>query len=163
MYVTLWCKSYYSFLEGVSSPSLLMSYTRELRLPALALTDRDGVYGAVQAHVAACEHGIRLIIGSQVTINDGYHIVLLAQSRKRYANLCRLITIGRRRFKKGKSAITWQNVCEGAQDAFALRGGGDSAIEGAKSSQGCVWSLYDASGDRLYCIVTRPRRDDERK
>ena len=58
-YAPLWCKSNYSFLEGASHPDELMEQARRLDLPALALTDRDGVYGVVQAHQAVKEHGGR--------------------------------------------------------------------------------------------------------
>ena len=52
-YVPLWCKSHYSFLEGASSPEELVAKAQDLGLPALALTDRDGLYGAVRAHLEA--------------------------------------------------------------------------------------------------------------
>ncbi len=74
-----------------------------LGLPALALTDRDGVYGVVRAHVKAREVGLKLIIGSEISIDDGSTIVLLAQDRGGYANLCRLITKGRRARRKGRA------------------------------------------------------------
>ena len=53
-YVPLWCKSNYSFLEGASHPEELVEQAHGLGLPALAVTDRDGVYGIVRAHVRAC-------------------------------------------------------------------------------------------------------------
>src|SRR5881396_1077158 len=99
-YVPLWCKSNYSFLEGASHPDELVEEACRLGLPAIALTDRDGVYGVVRAHVKAREMGMKLIIGSQVTVADGSTIVLLAQDRSGYANLCRLITKGRLRSEK---------------------------------------------------------------
>ena len=75
-------------------------------LPAIALTDRDGVYGVVRAHVKARELGMKLIIGAQMTVDDGSTIVLLAQDRAGYANLCRLITKGRLRSEKGESVVS---------------------------------------------------------
>ena len=86
-YVPLWCKSNFSFLEGASHPEELVEEAHRFGLPALALTDRDGVYGAVRAHVKARELGIKLIIGSEITIDGGSPIVLLAQDRAGYANL----------------------------------------------------------------------------
>src|SRR3954468_28900 len=96
-YVPLWCKSNFSFLEGASHPDELIEEASRLGLPALALTDRDGVYGVVRAHIKAREFGLKLIIGSQVTIDDGFSVVLLVQDRAGYANLCRLLTAGRLR------------------------------------------------------------------
>ena len=122
-YVPLWCKSNFSFLEGASHPDELVEEAHRLGLPAIALTDRDGVYGVVRAHVKARELGMKMIIGSQVTIDDGSTIVLLSQDRGGYANLCRLLTIGRLRSKKGESAVTWGEVCAHAMGLIALWGG----------------------------------------
>ena len=80
-YVPLWCKSNFSFLEGASHPDELVEEARRLGLSALALTDRDGVYGIVRAHVKAREAGLHLIVGSEITVDDGSTIVLLAQDR----------------------------------------------------------------------------------
>ena len=122
-YIPLWCKSNYSFLEGASHPDELVDEAYRLGLPAIALTDRDGVYGVVRAHVKARELGMKIIIGAQVTVDDGSTIVLLAQDRAGYANLCRLITKGRLRSEKGASAVTWDEICDHAAGMIALWGG----------------------------------------
>ncbi len=126
-YIPLWCKSNFSFLEGASHPDELVDEAFRQGLPALALTDRDGVYGVVRAHVKAREVGLKLIIGSEISIDDGSTIVLLAQDRGGYANLCRLITKGRRRSEKGQSAVGWDEVCAHAAGLIALWGGGESS------------------------------------
>jgi error-prone DNA polymerase len=122
-YVPLWCKSNFSFLEGASHPDELVDEAFRQGLPALALTDRDGVYGAVRAHVKAREVGLKLIIGSEISIDDGSTMVLLSQDRGGYANLCRLITKGRRRSEKGESAVGWDEVCAHAAGVIALWSG----------------------------------------
>ena len=66
MYVPLWCKSNRSFLEGASHPEELIEQAHSLGLKCLSLTDRNGVYGVVQAHQKARELGLKLIIGAQV-------------------------------------------------------------------------------------------------
>ena len=68
MYVPLWCKSGFSFLEGASHPDELIEEAHRLGLPALALTDRDGVHGMVRAHVKARELGVKLVPGATVTV-----------------------------------------------------------------------------------------------
>src|SRR5687768_2935651 len=123
LYVPLWCKSNFSFLEGASHPDELVDEAYRLGLPAIALTDRDGVYGVVRAHVKARELGIKIIIGSQVTVEDGSMIVLLAQDRGGYVNLCRLLTQGRLRSEKGESAVRWDEICAHAPGLIALWGG----------------------------------------
>jgi len=67
-YVPLWVKSYYSFLEGVSSPEALVEQAHALGLPALALTDRHGVYGLVRAHLRAKALGIKLLVGAELSV-----------------------------------------------------------------------------------------------
>ena len=89
-YVPLWCKSNFSFLEGASHPEELLETCAALGVECMALTDRDGVYGIVEAHVKSRENGVRLIVGSEVTIDDGTSMVLLASSREGYAHLCGL-------------------------------------------------------------------------
>jgi len=130
-YVPLWCKSYYSFLEGASAPEDLVRQAAAMGLPAIALTDRDGVYGIPLAHVEVQElpgEGLKFIIGSQITVDDGSAIVLLATNRTGYTNLCRLITKGRLRSPKGESRVSWREVAEHAAGQIALWGGRESLL-----------------------------------
>ncbi|MXZ70175.1 MAG: PHP domain-containing protein, partial [Acidobacteria bacterium] len=69
-YVPLWCKSNYSFLQGASHPEELIEQAHALGLPAIALTDCDGVHGVVRAHMKAQELGVHLIIGAELTVGD---------------------------------------------------------------------------------------------
>ena len=160
-YVPLWCKSNFSFLEGASHPDELMEEAHRIGLLALALTDRDGVYGIVRAHVKARELGIHLIIGSQVTLKDESLIILLAQDRNGYANLCRLLTAGRLRSEKGESAVTWDEVCLHESGLIALWGGDQSLIVSEADPVKVARNLRDAFGDRLYGMLARHRREEE--
>jgi len=160
-YIPLWCKSNFSFLEGASHPDELVEEAHRLGLPALALTDRDGVYGLVRAHVKARELGLKLVAGAQVTVKDGSVIVLLARDRGGYANLCRLITAGRLRSPKGESAVTWDEVCAHSAGLLALWGGDRSLLVGEAGPKEVAGKLRDAFGDRLYAMVARHRRAEE--
>jgi error-prone DNA polymerase len=160
-YVPLWCKSNFSFLEGASHPDELMEEAHRFGLTALALTDRDGVYGIVRAHVKARELGIRLIVGSQVTLTDESIIILLAQDRHGYANLCRLLTTGRLRSEKGESAVTWDEVFQNAGGLLALWGGDQSLVVDEPEPSEVAKNLRDAFGDRLYGMLTQHRREEE--
>ena len=160
-YVPLWCKSNFSFLEGASHPDELVEEANRLGLPVLALTDRDGVYGVVRAHVKAREAGLHLIIGSQVTVDDGSPIILLAQDRSGYANLCRLLTAGRLRSEKGESVVTWDEVCRHATGLIALWGGDQSSVVREVAPDEIAANLHDAFGDRLYGMIARHWREDE--
>ncbi len=161
MYIPLWCKSNFSFLEGASHPDELVEQAERLGLSTLALTDRDGVYGMVRAHVKAREAGLHLIVGSQVTVNDGSVIVLLAQDKTGYTNLCRLLTTGRLRSPKGESTVTWEEVCQHAIGLVGLWGGENSLLVDESDPADVAGSLHDAFSDRLYAMVARHRRDEE--
>ncbi len=155
LYVPLWCKSNYSFLEGASHPDELVEEAHRFGLRALALTDRDGVYGVVRAHKKARELGVQLIIGSQITLFDASHLVLLATSRRGYAGLCRLISKGRLRSPKGSSRVSLEEVCGHADDLIALWGGRGSLLLGDAEPDAAAASLHDAFGDRLYALLDR--------
>ena len=160
-YVPLWCKSNFSFLEGASHPDELVEEAYRLGLPALALTDRDGVYGVVRAHVKAREIGSKLIIGSELTVADSSTIVLLAQDRTGYANLCRVITKGRLRSEKGESAVGWEEICSHAPGMIALWGGDQSLLVSEGEPDVAAHALRDAFGDRLYGMIARHQREEE--
>ncbi len=156
----LWCKSGYSFLEGASQPDELVEEAQRLGLAALALCDRDGVYGIVRAHKRAKELGLQLVTGTEVTLQDRSTLVLLAATREGYANLCQLVTIGRLRSAKGECAVAWEEVAEHAPGLVALWGGERGAL-GAVEEPRAARLLAEAFGDRLYALLARHRRDEE--
>lgn len=159
--MALWCKSNFSFLEGASHPEELVDEAARLGVRALALTDRDGVYGVVRAHQRAQELGVHLVIGSEVTVDDGSRIVLLVQDREGYVNLCRLLTAGRLRSPKGESRVSWTEVCAHAAGLIALWGGEGSQILSKEAPDSLANTLKAAFGDRLYALLTRHRRAEE--
>ena len=160
-YAPLYCKSHYSFLEGASHPEELLERAAELGLRSLCLTDRDGIYGAVRAHVKARELGLHLVIGARVSVADGSSILLLAADGAGYAHLCRLISTGRLRSPKGQSVVEWREVCAHAGGLVALWGGEESLLAREPEPAFVARDLRDAFGDRLYALVTRHRRAEE--
>ncbi len=160
-YAPLWCKSNFSFLEGASHPDELVEEAARVGIRSLALTDRDGVYGLVRAFVKARELGVHVIAGSQITVEDGSYILLLAMNRRGYANLCNLISDGRLRSPKGESMVRWLEVCERAEGLVALWGGNGSLLAGAADPLFVARDLKDAFADRLYAVVTRHRNAED--
>ena len=160
-YSALWCKSNFSFLEGASHPEELVETCEQLGIEGMALTDRDGVYGVVEAHVKARELGIPLILGSEITLDDGSSILLLAMDRRGYANLCRLITRGRQRCAKGESSVHWHEVCGHSRGLIALWGGDRSLLVQDAEPLQIARELREAFGDRLYALAARHRRARE--
>ncbi len=122
LYIELHARSAFSFLRGGSLPEHLAERAAELDLPAMALCDRDGVYGAPRFFVKAREAGLRPIVGAEITMQDGSVLPVLVQSRTGYANLCRLLTISHLRSPKGESAVSWSELPEFAEGLVALTG-----------------------------------------
>src|SRR2546426_971367 len=92
MYIELHCHSAYSFLDGASLPEQLALTAANLGYPALALTDHNGIYGAMAFAQEAKSLGLQAITGAELTLLDGAHVTILAETPEGYANLCRLIT-----------------------------------------------------------------------
>ena len=157
-YVPLYTKSNFSFLEGASHPEELVETCEQLGIESLALTDRDGIYGVVEAHIKARELGIHLIVGAEISLEDGSSIVLLAMDRSGHARLCQLITRGRRRSVKGESSVSWEEVCSHARGLIALWGGENSLLVQEPEPLRIARDLREAFGNRLYALATRHRR-----
>src|SRR6266849_1919684 len=92
MYAELHCHSAYSFLDGASPPDALLAEAHRHGYPALALTDRNGIYGSLAFAHTAKPLGIQAITGAAVTLTDGSELILLAETPQGYTNLCRLLT-----------------------------------------------------------------------
>jgi error-prone DNA polymerase len=92
VYVELHCHSAYSFLDGASHPVELAGAAADQGHGALALTDHDGLHGAMEMAHALKPLGIRPITGAELTLDDGTHLTLLCETREGYTNLCRALT-----------------------------------------------------------------------
>jgi error-prone DNA polymerase len=126
MYVELHTASAFSFLEGASTPEALVERAAALGYPALALLDRNGLYGAPRVHLAARRAGVKAIIGAELTIRAGgdpppqgqrpgfegalrppllWRLPVVVASREGYRHLCRLLTLLKRGAPKGEGAL----------------------------------------------------------
>jgi error-prone DNA polymerase len=122
-YAALHCLSNFSFLRAASHPEELIQQAAALNYAAIAITDECSVAGVVRAHVAAKEGGIKLIIGAEFVLQDAPDIerlVLLAQTREGYGNLCELITLARRRAEKGSYELMLGDVLLGVPECLAI-------------------------------------------
>ncbi|WP_440996948.1 error-prone DNA polymerase [Arhodomonas sp. SL1] len=100
-YAELHCLSNFSFQRGASHPEELVARAAELGYSALALTDECSMAGVVRAHRAAREVGLRLLVGSELVLEEGITLVALAPDRQAYGELCALISLGRSLAAKG--------------------------------------------------------------
>src|SRR5262245_28864258 len=120
MFAELVCRANCSFLRGASHPEELALTASRAGLSALALTDQDGLHGAVKAHLAAQSLGLKLILGTQLTLTDAPPIVLYVQDAAGYSNLCQLISQGRLSHPKGEAGLPWQELAQRARGLIAL-------------------------------------------
>jgi error-prone DNA polymerase len=157
MYTELHSHSSFSLLDGASSPEALVKQAAALGYPALALTDHDGLYGAVRFWQAAQEQGIKPIIGAEVTFQDAGHLVLLAETQAGYANLSRLISAGNLAGSKGQPILSLEALSRHADGLICLSGCRQGPLapdrlagDGAEARQ-AVAELRDVFGpDRLW-------------
>jgi error-prone DNA polymerase len=120
-YAELHTLSNFTFLRGASHPEELVHKAAELGYEALAITDECSVSGIVRAHVAAKDYGLKkLIIGSEFRLSESLKLVALAQNRRGYARLCRLITEGRRAAEKGSYQLQPAAFADGLPDCLLL-------------------------------------------
>ena len=108
-YIELHAASAFSFLRGASFPEQVAERAAELRLPAIALLDRNGVYGAQRFSVACREHGVQSIIGADLTMEDGSLLPVLVENHTGYKNLCELLTQAHLRRKKEVARCAGKN------------------------------------------------------
>jgi error-prone DNA polymerase len=138
-YVELHARSAFSFLEGASLPESLIATAADRNLPAMALLDRHGVYGAPRFHMAAKQSKIKAHVGAEVRVASGGNLPLLAASRTGYQNLCRLITTAK--LRTGKKNITTVELAEfesRAEGLLCLTGDENGLLAHALEKDGMV-------------------------
>jgi error-prone DNA polymerase len=161
MNAELHCHSYFSLLDGVSSPEALVVEARRLGMGALALTDHHSLAGAVRFWTAARKAEIHPLLGAEVTVREAerdVHLTLLAETQAGYANLCRLLTAAHLRAGEGddwpgkvEPWLTWDQLHQGRQGLLALSGCRQGAVatalrrgddEGARAAGGRLRDLF---------------------
>ncbi|MGA7381397.1 MAG: error-prone DNA polymerase [Terriglobales bacterium] len=157
MYIELHSRSAFSFLEGASLPETLIATCANLNMPAMALLDRDGVYGSPRFHMAAKKTGLKAHIGAEVTakpghgftrihtdhcnkksspknfsvfpcLRGGFRLPLLVSSRTGYQNFCRMITKMKLRAAKNEGAVYEEELQEHAEGLICLTGDHDGPL-----------------------------------
>ena len=186
-YVELHAASAFSFLEGASQPEALMERALELEMPAMALLDRNGVYGAARFHLKAAENKIRAHVGAEISVSsfgsrltppawlphqhkpEPARVALLCESRTGYQNLCQLITqFKMRETTKGEGAATIDDLRQYAQGLICLTGGDEGPLAaslmhgGEQAGRVTVAQLIGIFGqENVYVEVQRHREREE--
>ncbi len=130
-YAELHAWSNFTFLEGGSHPEEMAERARALGLAGLALTDRDGVYGAVRFAKHAGIVGIPAICGAELTLEDGARLVLLAENERGYANLAHAISTAQLRGRKRDARLRLGDLDGKTDGLIALSGGPHGLCERA--------------------------------
>jgi error-prone DNA polymerase len=140
-YVELRARSAFSFLDGASNPEDLAERAAELGHSALALADRDGLYGIPRFHGAARKAGLRAIVGAELSDVAGRPLQLLVESAQGYRNLARLLTVAQGNAPKGEARVSWDELEAHAAGLVALvpaehlddRGGPEARWSGSRA------------------------------
>jgi error-prone DNA polymerase len=163
-YIELHARSAFSFLRAGSLPESLVAEAARLEIPAVALCDRDGVYGAVRLHMSGKEAGVRALIGSELTMEDGSVVPVLVATRAGYRGLCRLLTTAHLRAEKGEGRVAWRELAEATEGLIALTGDEEGPMRRAWLERGPAAAAAAASRlsaafgpDRLYVEIQRHR------
>jgi error-prone DNA polymerase len=171
-YIELHASSAFSFLAGASEPDSFIERAVELDMPALALADRNGLYGAARFHTSAEHNQIKAHIGAEIAVSSfgnklvspewlphGYEdepprIVLLCASQVGYQNLCQLITrFKMREITKAEGAATYDDLEEFSSGLICLTGGEEGPLASILNSAG-ESGVHEAL-DRLTSIYGR--------
>ncbi len=175
-YVELHARSAFSFLQGACVPEEYVDLATKLQIPAVALLDRDGLYGAPRMHIAANAHaGFRAHVGSEVRGPDGAYYPLLVKDQQGYKNLCRMIT--RMKMRTGKhpkpgqeAAATLTDLRQFANGLICLTGDEAGPLaraleHGPAEAKRCLETLIETFGrDNVYVELQRHsvREQEER-
>ena len=136
MYTELHARSAFSFLEGAALPEDLATVCRGRGMNAMALLDRDGVYGAPRFYLAAQKISVQAHLGAEVTSPEGWRYPLLVESREGYQNICRLITRMKLRAKKNEGHVSADEVGEYREGLVCLTGGEEGPLAYALAQGG---------------------------
>jgi error-prone DNA polymerase len=155
-YAELHCKTNFSFLTGASHAEELALRAKELGYHALAVTDENSLAGVVRAHSAAKECGLKLLIGAELHPVDAPAVVVWATDRIAYGRLSRLLTVGRRRAKKGECSLTFVDIAGHAEGLIA------GVLPSAQAGNQHGLALYrNLFGDRAYLLAELFRGPDD--
>ncbi len=114
-YAELAAASNYSFLRSASHPGELVATAAELNYAAIGIADRNTLAGVVRAHVAAKEAGLKLLVGARLVPEDGPEVLCYPADRAAYGRLTRLLTLGKRRARKGACSLGLADLLAHAQ------------------------------------------------
>jgi len=152
MFIELHARSAFSFLDATPLPEDVAAEAARLEQPAIALVDRDGLYGAPRFYRACTRLGLTPLVGAEVTLATGGRLPLLVEDREGYRNLCQLLTRMKMRAPKGEGAATLDDLAGHAAGLVCLTGGARGPVaarladEGSSASRDLIERLVSIYG-----------------
>ena len=152
-YVELTTRTSFSFLSGATAPELMIFRAAELGYDAIAITDRDGLYGIVRAQEEGERQGIRVIVGCELTLEQQgldvpdipgkpTTITVLVENHVGYTNLCKLLTESHERHPRSQPTRRADNLDEDELPRNTFAGIPLSSV--CARAEG-LWALADAT------------------
>ena len=148
-YAELTCFTNFSFLRGASHPVELIEKAAELGLHAIAVTDLHTMAGMVRAFEAAEDTGMKLLVGTRIEPRDAPPLCLYAMNRQGYANICRLLTLGKRRVEKGQCELFAADLADWCSDVQAV------VIPDRATDASALEHYIQLFGNRLSIAISR--------
>ncbi|MEE4297447.1 MAG: PHP domain-containing protein, partial [Wenzhouxiangella sp.] len=161
-YAELHALSAFSFRRSVAQPGDLVKQAAELGYTAVAITDECSMAGVVRAYEAARECRLKLIIGTEIHLVGGLHLILLAPSQTAYSQLCRLITRARRRATKGHYRVEPADLKDNLDAVLAIWKPEPWTDSAADPPHALADELKACFGPRLRLGATRRLQPGER-
>jgi error-prone DNA polymerase len=160
-YAELHCLTNYTFLRGASHPEEMVIQASKLGYNAIAITDECSVAGVVRAYSQARELNVKLIIGSEFTLDDGMKLVLLATNLNGYGNLCELITLARSRADKGSYQLSRHDFLGSIEDCLVIWCPTEAASPHLDHAEQAHWLAQQFAG-RCWIAVALLRGADDK-
>src|ERR1700686_3253701 len=140
-YAELAVTTNFSFLRGASHPHEMVETADELGCFAIGIADRNSFAGVVRAYDEAKNRKIKLLVGTRLVTIDGFEVLAYPTDRQAYGRLCRLLTKGNRKAKKGECHLTFEEILDASEGQmlialppsppFPPAPGGEGKAEGA--------------------------------
>src|SRR6202158_6009537 len=119
-YAELAVTTNFSFLRGASHPHEMVATADELGCFAIGIADRNSFAGVVRAYDEAKNRKIKLLVGTRLVTIDGFEVLAYSTDRQAYGRLCRLLTAGNLKAKKGECHLTFEQILSASEGQMLI-------------------------------------------
>jgi error-prone DNA polymerase len=163
-YAELAVTTNFSFLRGASHPQEMVAHADALGLAAIGIADRNSFAGVVRAYDEARKRNIKLLVGTRLVTIDGFEALAYPTDRAAYGRLCRLITAGNLKAKKGECELTFEQILHAGEGQIFIAlpitspWRGEVAARSAAGGGETAAPLVTPPGSHLRCSPPSPSR-----